>query len=345
MKKQRGGRDPAQLTIIIICLILINTRHPDFSRPRSLNWWSPRGNLKISRSEWKRVTMRLPRMKRRVTHYGWTQTIRRRMSVMVWIMADPRDSWTIPASQTVGFSRPHTTMPIPRYMTSHSLPPKLFQRGRNSHLTIRMRMIVVLSQMKKRTKYFCSMVTIQHVVSAGPAIAVVIFLIKKITLRCRTSGTSLVGIFWLRWARVRSKIGKLLHIRCPLRLSRLTPDAFTWGRRILTLGHVTPVKTALLFPLPAFHHYLFTVWNIFSSAKGNVPSIPSVFFEMLSAFLWQAFVICFVEASHRPFQDETISSSYHPAYCSRKARTWVLYLALLAHVKAFGGGGQVIQQR
>lgn len=225
--------------------------------------------------------MRLPRMKRRVTHYGWTQTIRRRMSVMVWIMVDPRDSWTIPVNQTVGFSRPHTIMPIPRYMTSHSLPPKLSQRGRNSHLTIRMRMIVVLSQMKKRTKYFCGMVTIQRVVSAGPAIAVVIFLIKKITLRCRTSGTSLVGIFWLRWARVRSKIGKLLHIRCPLRLSRLTSDAFTWGRRILTLSHVAPVQTALLFPYLLLSIMTSLLFETFSLAKGNVPSLPSAFFEML----------------------------------------------------------------
>lgn len=168
---------------------MINTRHPDFSRPKSLNWWSPRGNLKKSRSAWKRATMRLPRMKRRVTHYGWIQTIRRRMSAMVWIMADPRDSWTIPASQTVGFSRRHTIMPTPRYMTLHSLPPKLFQRGRNSHLTIRMKMIAVSSQMKRRTKYLCSMVTIQRVVSAGPAIAAGIFSIEKIPLRRLGSGT------------------------------------------------------------------------------------------------------------------------------------------------------------
>lgn len=234
--------------------------------------------------------MKLPRMKRRVTHYGWTQTIRRRMLVTVWIMADPRDSWTIPATQTVDFSRPHTTTPIPRYMTSHSLPPRLFQRGRNSHLTIRMRMIVVLSQMKRRTKYFCSMVTIQRVVCAGPVIAVVIFLIKKITLRCRNSGTSLVGIFWLWWARVRSKIGKLLHIRYLLRLSRLISDAFTWGRKILTHGHVVPVQTAYFSRtfFPSLPLYCFA-WNRFGSAKGNVSSIPSVFFEML--------LICFPLAS------------------------------------------------
>lgn len=325
MKKQKDGRNPAQSMTTTTYLILINTRHPDFSRPKSLNRWSPRGNLKISRSAWKRVTMKLPRMKRRVTHYGWTQTIRRHMSVMVWTMADPRDSWTIPATQTVGFSRPHTTMPIPRYMTSHSLPPRLSQRGRNSHLTIRMRMIVVLSQMKRRTKYFCSMVTIQRVVCAGPVIAVVTFLIKRITLLCQSSGTSLVGIFWLRWVRVRSKISKLLQIRSLLRLSRLTSDAFTWGRRIFTLGHAVPVQTAYFFP------YLLSSITSFLFETGSVQlKAMSHRFHLLSwkcywsLFLWQVFVIYSIEASHRPFHGETISTSYHPAYCPRKARTWVL---------------------
>lgn len=250
--------------------------------------------------------MKLPRMKRRVTHYGWTQTIRRHMSVTVWIMADPRDSWTIPATQTVGFSRPHTTMPIPRYMISHSLPPRLFQRGRNSHLITRMRMIVVLSQMKRRTKYFCSMVTIQRVVCAGPVIAVVTFLIRKIALRCRTSLAS----WGYSGSRVRSKIGKLLHIRCLLRLSRLTSDAFTWGRRILTLGHVVPVQTAYFFL-----YLLFIITSfLFETDSVRLKAMSHQFHRISlkcywSTFLWQAIVIYSVEASHRPIHEETISSS------------------------------------
>lgn len=230
--------------------------------------------------------MRLPRMKRRVTHYGWIQTIRRRMLAMVWIMADPQDSWTIPASQTVGFSRRHTIMPTPRYMTLHSLPPKLFQRGRNSHLTIRMKMIAVSSQMKRRTKYLCSMVTIQRVVCAGPAIAADIFSIENIPLLRLGSGTGrLVGLLWLGRARVRSKIGKLLHIPFPLRLSRLTADAFTWGRRILTLGRVVPVQTALLFPSSSL---LFEPYSVLLKAMSHLFYRFS-FVCYWSSFLWQAF--------------------------------------------------------
>lgn len=161
---------------------MINIRHPDFYRPKSLNWWSPRGNLRRSRSESKRGTMKLPGTKRRANHYGWTQTIRLRMSAMVWIMADPQDSWTILVIQTVDFSRRPTIMLIPRYMILHSLPPKLFQREQNSHLTTRMKMTVVSLQMKRRTKSSCSMVTIQRVACAGPAIAAGISLIENIPL-------------------------------------------------------------------------------------------------------------------------------------------------------------------
>lgn len=66
---------------------------------------------------------------------------------------------------------------------------------------------------------------------------------------------------------------------------------------------------------------------------------------MLSAFLWQAFVIYFVEASHRSFQEENFILISSGLLFAQGSHMGAISGLIGTCESLWGGAGQVIQQQ